>query len=236
MRRCDSGTPAGPRAGQQLAELFHARRPLLIAGQQRIELAEHFVGRAVQRGQPQHGLGLGLRRAGLLLHFLDHVFGADLGQLVERSQDRGGLSGQVEFFEQAVEHQAIVDVNRELGEADRAQQFVDDECRFDVGHDAGRADRVEVTLHELAIATALRVLASPDGGNVIALEGRTQFRGVLRHEPAKGTVRSKRMPTARPPWSTNWYSCRSVSSLPLPVRISRYSSAGVSMGLNPYER
>ena len=67
-------------------------------------------------------------------------------------------------------------------EADRAEQVVDDEHRFDIGGDAVGADRVEVALHELAVAAALRVLAAPDRGDVVALERRAEFADVLGGE------------------------------------------------------
>ena len=44
------------------------------------------------------------------------------------------------------------------------------------------ADRVEVALHELAVAAALRVLAAPHGGDVVALERRAQLADVLGGE------------------------------------------------------
>ena len=40
-----------------------------------------------------------------------------------------------------------------------------------------------------------------------------------------------RIPTRRPPWSSKAYICRSVSSPPFPESTSKYSSAGVSIGL-----
>ena len=45
-----------------------------------------------------------------------------------------------------------------------------------------RADRVEIALHELAVAAALRVLAAPDRGDVIALERHAQLADVLGGE------------------------------------------------------
>ena len=51
--------------------------------------------------------------------------------------------------------------------------------------EARRADRVEIALHELAIAAALRVLAAPDGGDVITLERHAEFVDVLRDEPGQ---------------------------------------------------
>ncbi len=47
---------------------------------------------------------------------------------------------------------------------------------------------------------------------------------------ARGTVRSKRIATSRPPASSNRYICFSASAPPPPVRISANSNAGVSMG------
>ena len=59
---------------------------------------------------------------------------------------------------------------------------MDHEGRFDVGHDAGRADRVEVALHELAVPASLRVLTAQDGGDVVTLEGYSEFADMLGDE------------------------------------------------------
>ena len=67
-------------------------------------------------------------------------------------------------------------------EADGPQQVVDHQRRLDVGGDRQRADRVEVALHELAVAAALRVLAAPHRGDVVALERRAQLVDVLGDE------------------------------------------------------
>ena len=81
-----------------------------------------------------------------------------------------------------------------------AQQIVDHQHRFDVGHRRERADRVEIALHELAIAAALRVLAAPHRRDVVALERRARVRSrCWATNRANGTVRSNRMATSRSP-------------------------------------
>ena len=55
--------------------------------------------------------------------------------------------------------------------------------RLDVGDDALGADRIEIALNKFAVATALRVLAPPDGGNLIPFEWRAKLLSVLRGEP-----------------------------------------------------
>ena len=70
----------------------------------------------------------------------------------------------------------------ELAEAELAEEVVDDQDRLDVGGDGAGADGVEVALHELAVAAALRVLAPPDRGDVIAFQGHAQLADVLGGE------------------------------------------------------
>ena len=72
----------------------------------------------------------------------------------------------------------VVDADRELVEPDARKQIVDDQRGLDVGGDGRRADRVEVALHELAVAAALRVLAAPHRGDVIALERQCRARAM----------------------------------------------------------
>ena len=94
-------------------------------------------------------------------------------------------SAESESLEQAVEHHAVVHVDGEIREADGPQQIVDHQRRFDIGHDTRGADRVEIALHELAVPAALRVLAAPDGGDVVALERGAQFTRMLCGEPGQ---------------------------------------------------
>ena len=96
-------------------------------------------------------------------------------------------------------------------EPDGPQQVVDHQHGFDVGGHAAGADRVEVALHELAIAAVLRVLAAPDGGDVIALERRAQLVRMLRREtaPAARSDRTACRPTARRDPGTGRAACRS---------------------------
>ena len=61
----------------------------------------------------------------------------------------------------------------------------DNEDHFSVGSDVFGADRVEIALHEFAEAAALRVLAAPDCGDMIALERRAEFVDVLRGEASQ---------------------------------------------------
>ena len=66
--------------------------------------------------------------------------------------------------------------------ADRPHQVVDHQGGFDVGGDGAGADGVEIALHELAVAAALRVLAPPDRGDVVALQRHAQLVDVLGGE------------------------------------------------------
>ena len=104
-------------------------------------------------------------------------------ELVERNAESAvDLFGQAERSQQAGQHHAVVDADRELVEADRPQQVVDHQRRFDIGGDGKGADGVEIALHEFAVAAALRVLAAPHGGDVVALERRAQLADVLGGE------------------------------------------------------
>ena len=58
--------------------------------------------------------------------------------------------------------------------------------RFDVGRDRMGADRVEIALHEFTIAATLRVLAPPDGGDVVALKRRAERADVLGGKAGQG--------------------------------------------------
>ena len=120
--------------------------------------------------------------AGDGLHFFGYFFGADLGQLIERSQDQCRRIGESGFLQQAIQNGSIVDANGEFREADFGEQLADDEDDLGIGGDAFGADRVEVALHELAEAAALRVFAAPDAGDVVALERRAEFADVLGGE------------------------------------------------------
>ena len=59
-----------------------------------------------------------------------------LAELVERAQDGRRLVGQVQLFQQAAEHQPVVDVDRKISDAEGLEQVVDDQRRFDVGRQA----------------------------------------------------------------------------------------------------
>ena len=127
-------------------------------------------------------LACSLGRASGRLHLFGNFFGADFGQLVECSQDERRRLGEASFLQQPVENRPVVDANREFREADLGEQLADDEDDLGIGGDALGADRVEIALHELAEAAALRVLAAPDGGDVVALERRAELADVLGGE------------------------------------------------------
>ena len=107
-------------------------------------------------GQGEHALGLVAADLGRFHHFGLHVVGADFAELVEAAQQRHRLAGQAQLFEQAVEHQAVVDANLEALEAEGTHQVVDDQGHLDVGGVGGGADGVEVALPEFAVAAVRR--------------------------------------------------------------------------------
>ncbi len=94
-------------------------------------------------------------------------------------------SARPKLLEQPGEHESIIDANGEVAHAQGLKQVVDDERRFDVGGQGPRADGVEVALHELAVASALRVLAPPHAGDVIALERGAQLPDMLGREASQ---------------------------------------------------
>src|SRR5262249_3687726 len=96
--------------------------------------------------------------AGFFRHLRGDSVGADLRKFVERPQQRRRVLREADLFEQSVQNETIVDVNREALDADRLEQVVNDQGNFDVGGVRRRADGVEVALPELAEAAALRVL------------------------------------------------------------------------------
>ena len=56
---------------------------------------------------------------------------------------------------------------------------MDHEQCFDVGCVRGGSDGVEVTLNEFAVSSLLRLFGSPDGADVVPLEGRADLLQVL---------------------------------------------------------
>ena len=160
--------------------------------------------------------------------------GADLAEFVERPQNGRRAIGQPEPFQQAREHHAVVDADREVGETDRPEQIVDHQRGFDVGGDRAGADGVEIALHELAVAAALRVFAAPDRGDVVSLERHAQLVGVLRRRsgPAAPSGRIAARPNARRGPGTCRAACRSRRS-PCRRGFPDTPSAGVSIGLKP---
>ena len=120
------------------------------------------------------------------LQFRRHRLGGRLAKLIERPQHVGRAVGDAAFLQDAGEHAAVVDPDREAADADRGEQVVHDEHRLQVGHGARGADRVEVALHELAIPAPLRVFTPPHRRHVIPLEGRAEHPDVLGAEPGEG--------------------------------------------------
>ena len=120
------------------------------------------------------------------LQFCSHPLGGHLAEFVERPQHVGRAVGYAALVQNAREHAAVVDPDRERFDPDRREQIVHDEHHFQVGHGAGGADRVEIALHKLTVAAPLRVLPAPHCRHVIALEGRAEDPDVLGAEPGKG--------------------------------------------------
>ena len=108
-----------------------------------------------------------------------------MASLSSAAEYDGRLLQQVQFLQEAVEHFAIVDVDREIREPDGDEQVVDDQRCFNIRHNARRADGVEIALHELAVSATLRVLASPHRSDMITLERCPQLRRVLSGEPSQ---------------------------------------------------
>ena len=104
-----------------------------------------------------------------------------------------------ELFEQSAENLPIVDAQREIVDSQFHEQFVNHQTRFDIRHDRLGTDRIEVALDEFAIPPRLRVLTAPHRCDVVAFERSAELADVLCRETRKGTVKSNRKPTCRPP-------------------------------------
>jgi len=115
-------------------------------------------------------------------HLGGDLFGANPGELVEASQDCRCVFGQVELFQQPIEHFTIVQSNREFLKTKCSEQVVNHQACFNIAGHRETADRVKVTLHELPVASSLGILSSPDRGDVVPLEGSPEGINVLGHE------------------------------------------------------
>lgn len=147
--------------------------------------------RAFQEGQGQNFAGLSLAGARRRNHLGRDLVRANLVELVEGPQDGTGRVNEFESFEETCEHLAIVHAHTKVVEATSEDEIVNHMEGLDVGHQAGSADGVEVALHEFAVATALGVLAAPDGSAVVAFEGRTELADVLGSKTRKGNRQVK---------------------------------------------
>ena len=109
--------------------------------------------------------------------------------LVEGTEDGCRRLDQAERFErafdQAIEDQAIVDVDGEALKAQGLKQVVNDQHCFNIRGVGVGADGVEVALVELAVAPVLSILAAPDRADVVALEGCAELADVLGSKAGK---------------------------------------------------
>ena len=107
-------------------------------------------------------------------------------ELVDRAKDGYRLVAQVHRFQNAVENLAVVDVNDELiFKSEPAKERVDYQNRLDIRLDARRSNRIEVALNELAITPVLRVLSTPNRGDVVSLKRRAEFVNMLSRKSGK---------------------------------------------------
>ena len=97
-----------------------------------------------------------------------------------------GRSSRPRRAEEGVEDAAVGEVDRELLDAEGLHALPHQEQDLQVRRGRVGADHVEVHLHELAVAAALRVLPAPDLCRVPAAEGQGQLGEVRRHEPREG--------------------------------------------------
>ncbi len=159
--------------------------------------------------------------------------GADLAELVQRSEHGRGAVGQTEPFQQARQDHAVVEPNGEIAEADRPHEVVDHQGGFDVGGRRAGADGVEIALHKLAKTAALGVLAPPHRGDVVALEGDAQFVEVFGGEAGQRHRQVEPQPHPTPPVVLKLVELLVGLLAPLAGQDFKVLQAGVSIGLKP---
>src|SRR5262249_12688188 len=147
------GNPRSPSCPDQLVQPGDAVGGPGVAAKLATQAPQDFIVAALCLGEGQHTLGLFPADTGLLGHLRQDEVRTGLGQLVQRAQDRSGLAGQADLFQQAVEYQTVVDAHLEALEPQRAHQVVDDQGGLDVAGVGGGSDGVEVALPELAEAS-----------------------------------------------------------------------------------
>ena len=131
---------------------------------------------------------------------VDHGVATDLGELVECPQHRPAPAGESLGIEKPVEDLAVIERDREVGDAGRVECGVDDLGDLGVGDDALGADRVEVALHELAEPPLGGPLAAKHRADGVPLERHPERIDVLGDEPGQrhGQVEPQRQLAGRP--------------------------------------
>ena len=133
-------------------------------------------------GQLEAAPGLLGGRPGELDELLRDDLGRQLVQLVDHP-DRGGHVGDAQAAVEALDQLAVVDLERQRGQRQRAERLDHHPHHLDVVVEGQlvAADDVDVGLGELAVAPLLGPLAAPRGLDLVAAERELEPPGVLQH-------------------------------------------------------
>ena len=123
--------------------------------------------------------------AGDLGEQLPRLLRPDLPLLVDGAQHVDRLLLQAQPREERVEHAAVGVADAEPLHAERREALPHEEQDLQVGGGRVGPHDVEIDLHELAVAAALRVLSPPDLCRVPAAEGEPDLGEVGGHEPGE---------------------------------------------------
>ena len=164
-----------------LVAAFQAR----LAGGQHLAHRCHLLGIAafeVDDGlQRLHLLGVEPGGEELLVHLLE----AYLVEFVDGYGNVDNLVGRTDDFSNSRENLAVVDFDADA-DAEAREHLVDDLHQFHLIEQRVRAYYIGVALIKLAVAPFLRAVGTPNGLDLIALEGHLQFLAVLHHVAGEG--------------------------------------------------
>ena len=99
-------------------------------------------------------------------YFLDFI---DYSQYIRRH------IGQTNSSEKAVQHQAVIDVNRELAESKLLENIVNYRWEFRIGRHAFRTNHINVALVEFAETASLGSLGAVHFANLVTPEREDQL-------------------------------------------------------------
>ena len=164
---------------------MQASFPGWISCQHSFQSLQNLLRSSLQLCHVEHLCGAALGDSNFLNHFRDHSVPADFVELVERSEDPGCVFLKSALLQQAVQHFAVVDTNRETLNADAFKQIVDHKQRFDVCRVAESTNGIEIALQKFPEPSSCRTFTPPDRPDVIAPKRHAQFLNVLSRKPGQ---------------------------------------------------